>query len=68
MALDFEKSIEVTVSKKGEVKVEAKGYDDGGCLKATQSVEEALGKLKKRTNKAEMAKMPDLKEKVKIGI
>lgn len=64
---DFEKSIEVTVSPNGEVKIEAKGYDDGGCLKATKSVEEAMGKLKKRTAKPEMAKVPDLKEKVKIG-
>lgn len=64
---EFGKSIEVTVSPKGEVKIEAKGYDDGGCLKATQTLEEAMGKLKKRTAKPEMAKMPDLKEKVKIG-
>lgn len=65
--MEFGQSIEVTVSRKGEVKVEAKGYSDGGCLKASASVEEALGKVKKRTNKAEMAKMPELEEKVKIG-
>jgi hypothetical protein len=61
------RSIEVVVSDKGETKVEAKNFEDNGCLKATKSVEEALGKVKKRTNKPEMVKQPELGEKVKIG-
>lgn len=60
-------SIEVTVSKKGEVKFEVKGMQGAGCLKATKTLEEAMGKVSKRVAKAEMSQMPDLKETVKIG-
>lgn len=62
-----EESIEVTVTNKGDVTVEAKGFKDNSCLKATKSVEEVLGVVKKRTNKSEALKQPVVAEKVKIG-
>jgi hypothetical protein len=65
--MSLPRSIEVSVTPKGETKVEAKNFDDNSCLKATKSVEEALGKVKKRTNKPEMVKQPELGEKVKVG-
>lgn len=43
----------VTVSKKGEVKIEAQNFADNACLKATKSLEEALGKVQSRTKKPE---------------
>jgi len=65
--MSMPKSIEVTISKKGETKIEAKNFEGAGCLKATQSLEEALGKVKKRHEKPEMLKQPELGEKVKVG-
>ena len=52
-----EKTIEITVDEHGQVKIEASGFAGGACLKETASIEEALGKVSKRTSKAEMHKM-----------
>lgn len=35
--------IEVTVSPKGEVTIETKGYAGADCLRASKSLEQALG-------------------------
>ena len=35
--------IEVTVSPRGEVTVQTKGYAGGDCLQASKSLEQALG-------------------------
>lgn len=32
-----------TINKKGEVKIEAVGYEQGKCIEATRPFEEALG-------------------------
>jgi len=37
------KVIVVTVSPKGETKIETKGYSGGDCLQASKFLEEALG-------------------------
>lgn len=63
----FGQTIEVTVSPKGEVSSEAKGYSDNTCLQATAGLEKALGKVTKRIAKDEMLKQPVVAEKVKIG-
>ena len=62
-----DKIIEVTVDRKGAVKIEASGYEGGDCLKATKTLEEAMGKMNKRTLKPEHAKNPQVGEKLKIG-
>jgi hypothetical protein len=37
------KTIEITVSPKGETKVEAKGFAGSTCRQATRALEQALG-------------------------
>jgi len=37
------KTIEITVSPKGETKVETRGFSGGECREASQFVEQALG-------------------------
>jgi len=37
------KEIIITISPKGETKIEAKGFQGRNCLRATQPFEEALG-------------------------
>lgn len=43
----------VDVGPKGEVKIEAQNFKDSTCLKATKTLEEALGKVQSRTKKTE---------------
>lgn len=62
-----EKSIEVTISSKGNVQIEPKGMEGHECMKATKSLEEVMGKMKKRTFKAEYDKQINVAEKVQIG-
>jgi hypothetical protein len=38
------KTIEITVSPKGETTVETKGFSGSGCRQASQFIEEALGR------------------------
>ncbi len=47
------RSISVTVSPTGEVTVEAVGFKGASCEAATRAIEEALGKVSKRTAKQE---------------
>jgi hypothetical protein len=59
--------IHVEVKPDGTTTVEGKNFPDNSCLKATASLKEAMGKATKTTLKPEGTKVPDLKEKVKIG-
>lgn len=47
------KSIEVTVSPEGEVKIEAVGFRGGSCTLATKALEQAMGLSGKSTKKPE---------------
>lgn len=62
-----EKMITVDVDKKGNTKIEAHGFSDNTCLKATKSVEEALGVLEKQDLKPEGLKAPDIGQTLKVG-
>jgi hypothetical protein len=43
--------IHVRVSPKGEITVEADGFQGQGCEAATKAIEDALGKPRERTRK-----------------
>ena len=45
------KKIVITFDEQGGSSIEAFGFTGGECLKATKSIEEALGKAGKRTMK-----------------
>lgn len=62
-----ERLITVDVDKKGGVKIEAHGFPDNTCLKATKSVEEALGVAGDPDLKPEGLLVPDLTQTLKVG-
>jgi len=62
-----EKMITIDFDKKGGSKIEAHGFADNTCLKATKSVEEALGVVGKQDLKPEGMKAPDLTQSLKVG-
>lgn len=62
-----ELKIIVEADSDGNAKVEAVGFENNECLKATKTVEEALGKLQGRKLKAEGARLPQVGYGVKIG-
>ena len=43
--------IHVRVSPKGEITVEADGFQGSGCEAATKAIEQALGTVRERTRK-----------------
>jgi Protein of unknown function (DUF2997) len=45
------KKIVVKFDKQGHSTVEAFGFSDAGCLQATKEIEDAIGKVGKRTKK-----------------
>jgi len=47
------KTIEITISPKGESKVETKGFSGGECREASRFVEQALGQRTAETLTAE---------------
>ena len=47
------KSIEIIISPKGDIKIEAVGFTGPDCEKATAFLEQALGKLTARQKKPE---------------
>lgn len=61
-----ERKIIITIDPKHpeELKTEVSGFDDNACLKATKSLEEALGKVASRDLKPEGRKEPNLYEKL----
>lgn len=62
-----QKTIEVIIEKDGSTKVEAFGFTGKNCLKETESLEEALGKLQSRTAKPEMNKTTTIADKAQVG-
>ena len=47
------RKIQVRVSPTGEITVEAEGFQGKGCEAATKAIEDALGKPRERTRKAD---------------
>lgn len=62
-----EKMITIDFDSNGGSKIEAHGFDDNTCLKATKSIEEALGVVGKKDLKPEGLKTPDLTQTLKTG-
>ena len=60
--------IEVTIDPKdtGNPLIEGKNFSDSLCLKETENLEQALGKVKNRTKKAEGLKNPE-QQKLTVG-
>ena len=64
----LEKMITVDVGPDGSSKIEAHGFEDNSCLKATKSLEEALGVVEgDRKMKPEGLKSPDIKQTLSVG-
>lgn len=61
-----ERYIDVVVDDDGKVTIEAHGFTGGACLKETAEIEKALGKVTKRTMKAESRDVK-VADKAKIG-
>lgn len=62
-----QKTIEVTIEKDGKLKIEASGFSGGACLKETESLEQALGKVEKRSMKSEASKGITIADKATVG-
>jgi bifunctional N-acetylglucosamine-1-phosphate-uridyltransferase/glucosamine-1-phosphate-acetyltransferase GlmU-like protein len=61
------KEIVVTIKKDATLVIEpTKGFSGGTCLAETKSLEEALGKVEKRTPKPEMY-APDVGDRTTVG-
>lgn len=58
------RSIQITVSKDGEVIIEAIGYRGNSCAKATEAMERALGLAKKKQLKPEFHMQTETQQKV----
>lgn len=56
----------VTIKPDGDTKIEVEDAVGDECLKATKSIEEALGKVSKREHKDTGTKS-EIGEKVKVG-
>jgi len=57
------KKIEIVIDEEGNSNIEAFGYKDGSCKKATREFEEALGKVTNRKIKDQEC---DVKTRVKV--
>lgn len=62
-----QKRIIVDIAPDGSVKIEADGYKDSTCLKATEDLEKALGVVTNRTKKAEALRAPVGAGTIKVG-
>lgn len=62
-----EKMITVDVDKKGGSKIEAHGFSDSTCLKATKSIEEALGAVQERGLKPEASVQATVQQGLRVG-
>ena len=58
------KTIEITVSPKGETQVETNGFTDSGCREASKFLESALGKATGETLKPEFHTQTDDRNQV----
>lgn len=61
------KTITVVIDKGGGAKVDAKGFTGNSCLKETESLEEALGKVSDRHLKPEISKPVSTTDSNKVG-
>jgi hypothetical protein len=61
------KTIIVEIDPKGGSKIEAQGFTNASCLKETESLEEALGKVSDRKMKAEGLKPVTVTDTAKVG-
>lgn len=61
------KTIIVEIDKTGGSKIEAQGFTNASCLKETESLEEALGKVSDRKLKTEASKPISVTDTVKAG-
>lgn len=59
--------IELTIEPGGKTTIEAKGFSNSACLKETESLEEALGKVSDRKLKPEAHKKVTITDKTKVG-
>ena len=63
-----QKQLSIDIFPDGSVKIEAEGYKDSTCLKATEDLEKALGTVKNRVKKTEALRMPvGANATVKVG-
>jgi len=63
-----QKTITVTIDKQGGTKIEAAGFTGNSCLKETEDLEEALGKVSDRHMTAEASKPVQVTYKSKMNI
>lgn len=63
----MKKTIEVTVSPKGETKIETKGFAGGECRQASRFMEEALGVRASEQLTTEFYQQSSLGQSVKEG-
>jgi hypothetical protein len=56
------RSIVVKISPEGATNIEAFGFKDNSCLKATDWLEKALGKPIKRERKSEVQQQQEVKQ------
>lgn len=61
------KTITVEIDPSGSTKIDAQGFTGNSCLKETESLEEALGKVSDRHLKAEAMKPVTVPDKNKLG-
>lgn len=59
--------IEVTIKPGGALTIEGKGFQGDECLKETESLEEALGKVGSRRMKPEANQKATVVDKTKVG-
>lgn len=61
------KTIEIIVSSKGEIQIDAMGFKGPDCEKATQYLEEALGVVGRKLKKPEFHLRQASKHQQKLG-
>lgn len=65
--MSSEKMITVDVDKRGGTKIEAHGFSDNTCLKATKSIEEALGAVEEQNLKPEASVQATVGQGLTVG-
>jgi hypothetical protein len=61
-------TVTVIINKDGSTEIGVEGVAGAGCLKATKSLEEALGVVQERTPTADMGKKgPVVYDKTQVG-
>jgi hypothetical protein len=57
----------IDIGRDGELSIDANGFKDAGCLKETQSLEEALGAVSSRSKKPEANRKVDIADRTIVG-